>query len=376
MYLTSRQDLADFCLRQLGAPVLNIEVADEQLDDAMESAIDFYQEYHFDGTERDLLKHKVVGTKLTLDTVSGLAVGQNLTANNTTAYVVAIVGNVVEISKMVGEYDWTGTWITLDNVTALAVGQTLTDGTTSATVKAISGLSVEISVMTGGPDWIVGADLEGPGTTPPTYTITAISQITLTSSAGGSYVIEEISLGDPDNGYLPISEHVQSVVRVLPMMGYSEGLFDITYQLRMNELWDLSSVKMSYFTTSMEYLSMLDFLLRKERQFRFNRRMNRLYLDINWKDDIKPGNYLIIDCYRAVMDADFPELVNDPWLKEYATVLVKRQWGANLRKYNGIALPGGMVLDGERIYREAEDAKIRMEQELINNQAPLKFMMG
>lgn len=312
MYLADRQALAEYCLRQLGAPVLNIEIADEQLSDVIENAIEFYQEYHFDGTERDILKHKIVGTELTLDTTTGLSVGDNLSARNTYASVVRVIdGTTIEISKMVGEYDW----------------------------------------------------IEGDE---------------LVASTGGTYTIQTdgIVLGDPDNGWIPISEDVSGITRILPAMGYSEGLFDITYQLRMNELWDLSSVKMSYFTTSMEYLSLLDFLLRKEKNFRFNRRMNRLYLDINWKDDVKVGSYLIIDCYRIVSDQTFPELVNDPWLKEYATVLVKKQWGANLRKYNGVALPGGVTLDGERIYREAEEAKERLEQNLINNQAPLKFYLG
>jgi len=126
----------------------------------------------------------------------------------------------------------------------------------------------------------------------------------------------------------------------------------------------------------MEYLSLLDFLLRKEKAFRFNRRMNRLYLDIDWDQDISEGTYMVIECYRLIDDTEFPEVYNDPWLKKYSAAWVKRYWGANLRKYNGISLPGGITLDGERIYGEANAELAALEDDMINNQAPLQWIMG
>ena len=244
MLINSRQDLADYALRALGSPVINIEIADEQVSDAVESAIQFYQEYHFDGIDRDYLKHQVTADDLV-------------------------------------------------------------------------------------------------------------------------------------NHWIPVDEDIFGIIRILPWQpSMSDGLFDLTYQLRMNDLRNIAGGSMGYFNASMEYLSLLDFMLRKEKQFRFNRRMNRLYLDINWQSDVRVGEYMVVECYRTV-DADtFPEVMNDIWLKKYVVALMKRYWGSNLRKYQGIALPGGIVLDGERIHAEAVAEIEKLEVALIQNQGPLFFSMG
>lgn len=309
MPLYSRQDLADYCLRTLGAPVINIEIDDEQLSDAVENAVNFYNDYHPDGIERDYVKHKFVFTTVTLADASLVVVGNVVVVGKTTANVHAKVGNVITISKMEGE-----------NI--FAVGDTLV-------------------------------------------------------FPGGTSLITAITLGDPDNGWIPIDENIQGVMRVLPWTpSFADGLFDITYQLRMNDLRNLSSGTMNYFTTTMEYLSLLDFLLRKEKQFRFNRRMNRLYIDQAWKTDVPYGSYAVIECYRLIDDEQFPEVFNDPWLKKYAASWVKRYWGSNLRKYNGVSLPGGVTLDGKSIYDEANAEIMALEDDLINNQAPLNFILG
>lgn len=311
MPLYSRQDLADHCLRTLGAPVLNIEIDDEQLSDAIETAVNFYHDYHPDGFERDYLQHKFTLTKITLDDATLVNVGDTLSDATVGAYakVTKVEGNVVTVSRNQGVGTWT-------------VGNVLTFGANTATITAVT-------------------------------------------------------LGDPDNRWIPISEDVQGIVRVLPWVpSFADGLFDITYQLRMNDLRNLSSGTLNYFTSTMEYISLLDFLLRKEKQFRFNRRMNRLYLDMDWDADVKEGTYAVIECYRTIDDEQYPELFNDPWLKKYAAALVKRYWGANLRKYNGVSLPGGITLDGREIYAEAGAEIEALEQDMINNQAPLSFVMG
>ena len=311
MPLYSRQDLADHCLRTLGAPVINIEVDATQLSDAIETAVNYYNDYHPDGIERDYVKHKVVFTKLTFDDASLFNVGDNLVCavTKSNAPITKIEGNIVTTSMNRGHAQW-------------AVNDVVTNGTATATLTAVV-------------------------------------------------------LGDPDNRYIPIDENIQGVIRVLPWVpSFADGLFDITYQLRMNDLRNLSSGTMNYFTSTMEYLSMLDFFLRKERQFRFNRRMNRLYLDMDWKADVTEDTYMIIECYRLIDDTAYPELFNDPWLKKYAAAWVKRYWGANLRKYNGISLPGGITLDGERIYAEAGGEIEALEDDMIHNQAPLNFIMG
>ena len=310
MPLYSRQDLADHCLRTLGAPVINIEIDDEQVSDAIESAIDYFNDYHPDGVERDYVKHKVIFTQVTVDNTSTINIGSSVHVGLTSAKVLDKVGNVITISKMSG-------------ISKFQVGDVLV-------------------------------------------------------FPSGTAIITAITLGDPDNGYIAIDEDIQGVIRVMPWIpALADGLFDITYQLRMNDLRNLSSGTMSYYVTTMEYLSMLDFFLRKEKQFRFNRRMNRLYIDQDWgKEEIVYGSYIVVECYRLVSDELFPERLNDPWLKKYAAAWVKRYWGANLRKYNGVQLPGGVTLDGERIYAEANAEIKDLEFEMINNQAPLQFVMG
>lgn len=309
MPLYSRQDLADHCLRTLGAPVLNIEIDDTQLSDAIETAVNFYHDYHPDGIERDYVKHKITFTKLTLNDASLVNVKDILVDGLENAAVIAKNGNVLTMARNQGPGAWT-------------VGNTVT-------------------------------------------------------FPAGTATITEVVLGDPDNRWIPIDENIQGVIRVMPwVLGFGDGLFDITYQLRMNDLRNLSSGTMNYFTSTMEYLSMLDFFLRKEKQFRFNRRMNRLFLDIDWDQDIVEGTYIVVECYRTIDDNLYPELFNDPWLKKYAAAWVKRYWGANLRKYNNVSLPGGITLDGREIYAEAGAEIESLEQDMINNQAPLSFIMG
>jgi len=309
MPLYSRQDLADYCLRTLGAPVLNIEIADEQLGDAIENAINYYNDYHPDGLDRDYLKHKITFTKLELDDASLVQVGDVVRDDKENASVMKVEGNLLTLRMNKGPGTWT-------------VGNTVT-------------------------------------------------------FPAGTAVVVSVTLGDPDNRWIPIDENIQGVIRVMPwVLGFGDGLFDITYQLRMNDLRNLSSGTMNYFTSTMEYLSLLDFILRKEKAFRFNRRMNRLYLDINWDSDIREDTFIVVECYRLIDDTEFPEVYNDPWLKKYAAAWVKRYWGANLRKYNGLALPGGITLDGERIYGEANAELAALEEDMINNQAPLQWIMG
>jgi len=309
MPLYSRQDLADHCLRTLGAPVLNIEIDDDQLADAIETAVNFYHDYHPDGIERDYVKHKFVFTTLTLNDASLINIGNVVRTLTTYAQV----------------YD------KVDN-------------------------TITISVMTGPVQFVVGD--------------------TITFDAG-SATITSMTVGDPDNGWIPIDENIQGIIRIMPWVpSFGDGMFDITYQLRMNDLRNLSSGTLNYFVSTMEYLSTIDFVLRKEKQFRFNRRMNRLYIDQAWKSDIAYGTFAIVECYRTLDDNQFPEMFNDPWLKKYAAALVKRYWGANLRKYVDVALPGGIKLDGREIYSEAGAEIEMLEQDMINNQAPLSFQMG
>lgn len=308
MALSSRQDLANYALRNLGAPVINIEVAPEQLSDAIDDTIRMFQEYHPDGIARDYVKHMFTATLITVDDPAGISIGMKISTSVSNASVLSISGNVISVKKCIG----------------------------------------------------------GP------FKVNDILTFT-----GGTCTVTAITIGDTDNGFIPIGNDITGIEHVMPWQpSFGDGLFDITYQLRMNDLRNLSGGTMGYFTSSMEYLSMLDFFLRKEKQFRFNRRMGNLYLDIDWNAEVVPGEYLVIEVYRVVDDQVYTDLYNDVWIKKYATAKVKQRWGNNLRKYKDLALPGGAYLNGENIMNEATEEIKQLEDDMINNQAPLSFMLG
>ena len=265
----SRQELIDYCLRKLGAPVLEINLADEQIDDLVDDALQYFHERHFDGVERMYLKYKITEQ----DINRGKAVG----------------------SSGVGIVTTTGT----ANISGI--------GTTSFNFYESSNF---IQV----PDSIIG--------------------------------IEKIFKFDTSS--------------------ISAGMWSIKYQLFLNDLYYFNSVELLQYAMVKTYLEDIDFLLSTDKQIRFNKRQNRLYLDIDWNAKSK-DTYIIIDCYRILDPTDFTKVYNDSFLKKYLTSLMKKQWGQNLIKFRGVKLPGGIELNGRELYedaqRELDDLKQRMTSE-------------
>ena len=130
-------------------------------------------------------------------------------------------------------------------------------------------------------------------------------------------------------------------------------MFSIKYQLFLNDLYYFNSVELLQYAMTKSYLEDIDFLLTTDKQIRFNKRQDRLYLDIDWAS-VSVDDYLVIDCYRLLNPNDFPRVYNDGFLKRYLTALIKRQWGQNLIKFQGVKLPGGIELNGRQIYDDAE----------------------
>jgi len=150
----------------------------------------------------------------------------------------------------------------------------------------------------------------------------------------------------------------------------------LQYQLRLNDLYDLTATSLIYYKTVMNHLALLDHELNGHNNFRFNRRQGRIFLDINWDVDVILGDYIVLETYAALDPNTWSKVWDDPWLKHYAAALIKRQWGTNLKKFGGIALPGGVQLDGQSMYDEA-NTEIRELDEIIQNKsAPLEFIMG
>ena len=130
-------------------------------------------------------------------------------------------------------------------------------------------------------------------------------------------------------------------------------MFSIKYQLFLNDLYYFNSVELMQYAMTKSYLEDIDHLLTTDKQIRFNKRQDRLYLDIDWKSEVA-GNFLVLDCYRQVDPSNFGGVWNDSFLKPYATALIKKQWGQNLIKFKGVKLPGGLELNGREIYEDAQ----------------------
>ena len=153
-------------------------------------------------------------------------------------------------------------------------------------------------------------------------------------------------------------------------------MFNITYQLFLNEIYYFSSMELLSYTQTKRYLEDIDFILHPDKQIRFNRRQNRLYIDSDYSS-MKEDDYLIIECYRTVNPNDFTKVYNDPFLKKYFTALLKKQWGQNLIKYQGVKLPGGVELNGRAIYEDGVAELTALEEKMSSTyELPVMDMIG
>jgi hypothetical protein len=265
----SRSDLINYCKRQLGAPVLEINVADEQIDDLIDDALQYFHERHYDGVVQTFLKYKITEAD----------VNRGRTRGNS---------------------------------------QTVGIVTTTATAS------------------IDGSDV--------------------------TFSFEE------NSNYLQIPPHVIGVNKIFRYDGsqtVTNNMFSVKYQLFLNDLYNFSSVDILSYAMVKRYLEDVDFLLNTEKQIRFNQRQNRLYIDVDW-GDVTKDDYLIIDCYRLLDPNDYSRVWNDPFLKRYVTQLIKRQWGQNLMKFQGVKLPGGVELNGRQIYDDAQK-ELDVIREVMSN---------
>ena len=268
---TSKQTLKDYCLRNLGFGVIDINVSDDQVDDRVDEALQYFSEYHYDGVEKMYLKHKF--TQAELDRA-------------------------------------------LENESSTA--QDKRDSSITATFQ------------------------EG-------------------------------------KGFIPIPDAVVSVVQVFPFDDSStNNLFDLRYQIRLNDLYDFSSTSIIHYQMTMKQLDLLEHILVGEVPIRFNQHQQRLYLDMDFDEAITAGEFLIIECYRKLDPDSYTDIYNDMYLKRYATALIKRQWGANLSKFNGVATLGGVTMNGEQIYSQAIEEIDKLEQAIRDGafETPIWGMIG
>ena len=250
----TRETLKQYALRALGKPVIEINVDDDQLEDRLDEALQYFAQYHYEGIRRTYLKYQYTAADKT-----------RMTSNSSES-------------------------VTKNSVTT---------------------------------SWKEG------------------------------------------NNFLVVPESVISVINIFPFSNKSNmNLFDVRYQLRLNDLYDFSSTSIINYDIVLRHLDFLDHILVGEKPLRFNQHDNRLYVDMDWKNDLAVGEFLVIEAYRKLDPEQFTDVYNDIYLKRYVTALFKKQWGANLSKFDGVAMIGGVTLNGRQIYSEALQDIDKLETEI------------
>jgi len=168
-----------------------------------------------------------------------------------------------------------------------------------------------------------------------------------------------------DQNFLVVPDSVISIINIFPFSNKGNlNLFDVRYQMRLNDLYDFSSTSIINYDVVLRHLDFLDHVLVGEKPLRFNQHDNRLYIDMDWTNDLATDEYIVIECYRKLDPDTFTDVYNDIYLKRYVTALFKKQWGANLSKFNGVAMVGGVTLNGQQIFSEALQEVDKLEQEI------------
>ena len=297
----TRTTLKEYCLRNLGKPVIDINVDDDQVEDRLDEALQYFAQYHTDGVERMYLKYKVTADDVT-----------RLTKNK---------------SFNVDEKGTVGENIELEDATDTSAG-----------------------------------DIQG--------------------EDGGQILTEDSTLVrtayEEAQNYLVVPDAVISVINIFPLSDRANlNMFDVRYQLRLNDLYDFSSTSIVHYQMTMQHLDFLDHILVGEKPIRFNQLSNRLYIDQDWSNAISEGEYIIIECYRKLDPNDHTDIFDDLYLKRYATTLIKRQWGQNLSKFSGTAMLGGVTLNGPELFSTAIDEQQKLEEEIrLNYEEPPHMQQG
>jgi len=194
------------------------------------------------------------------------------------------------------------------------------------------------------------------------------------------YHKHQITAADITNEYISIPDAITTVQRIFPLNdeNSSINMFDARYQIHLNDIFDLRNAgALSNYYQTQQYMSTIDLLLNGTEQVRFNRHMNRLYIDADWGEDLKENDYVIVDAYRIVDPDTHTDVYNDMFLKRYAVALIKKQWGANLIKFEGMQLPGGVTLNGRQLYDDAVTEIAAIEEQMqLKYEMPPDFFMG
>lgn len=195
-----------------------------------------------------------------------------------------------------------------------------------------------------------------------------------------TYLKHRITQEDIDNQWIPVPSIVTTVQRIFPTNNGKSGsaMFDIQYQLFLNDMFNLGFAgKLAEYYHTKTYLNLMDDILNPLPRTRYVRHGDRLFIDTDWKTRLPLNSYVIIDCYRIVDPESNPSVYNDMYLKRYTTALIKRQWGVNLKKFEGVQLPGGVTLNGQVLFDEATAEIQKLEEEIrMVWENPVSFFVG
>ena len=336
----SKASLITWCKRRLGYPVIDINVDDDQVSDRIDEAMQYFYTFQYNGMQRVYLKHLMTQEDVdrgNVNTVESVTDGDLVTSTLSGGIAIGV------------------TSITLADGEAFPDSGTIViaaDGTNAAETITYTA-KVGTSVLT--------------------TTATTIAHLT-----GATVTSEHTVTWKTSQGYLPMPDSVQSVVRVLPFSDRGNlNMFDIRYQLRLNDLYDFSDISIIHYQMTMWQLDLLDMILIGEKPIQFNINQNRLYINMDWGDDIEVGEYIIIECYRKLDPTTWTDIYDDLWLKKYSTALIKRQWGQNLSKFNGVTMLGGVTMNGAEIFGQAQEEINKLEDESKTTwEEPIMFSIG
>jgi len=267
---STRAELINYCKRQLGAPVLEINIADEQVEDLVDDALQYFHERHYDGVLQTFLKYKITQGDIDRGRTRG-------------------------------------------------------------------------------------------GSNDPVGIVTTTAESTIVGTAV-TFTFEE------NSNYLQIPPAVIGINKIFRFDGSNtatSNMFSVKYQLFLNDMYYFGSTEILQYAMTKTYLEDLDFALSTEKQIRFNQRQDRLYLDIDW-ESVSVDDYIILDCYRLIDPNDYSRVYNDFFVKKYLTALMKKQWGQNLIKFQGVKLPGGVELNGRQLYDDAEKELDLIREQMSN----------
>lgn len=371
---STRQELIDYCLRQLGEPVLEINVDDDQIDDLVDDAIQYFQERHFDGVERMYLKHQISQSDIDAarsNVVASTGIKSD-TFNPETSGIVNISASNITIPNH-GLVTGTPVYYTFGlGSTSIGIATTSLAGVGTTSFLGISTDSVQLNAIVDNRNQIRLARNAAEASAGVAITFTGSTGI------GSTHFLATKTEFTEARNYIEIPDHVIGINGIFRFDDntITQNMFSISYQIFLNDVYNFSSIEMLTYAMTKEYLETIQFLVSPDKKIRYNKRGNRLYLDLDWQG-VAANEYIVIDCFRVLDPSENEKIYNDSFLKRYLTALIKKQWGANMSKYTGVKLPGGVELNGRQIYEDALRDLAEIQQRMtFDYELPPMDMIG